>query len=202
MVETRPTWLYKNVNINNLDAIKAECLAVFNNHYANAFGRRGFTFTRINQDILRAEAPSYTQALKDLGLYERWTNSAFVGTRGETRLKDSPIHVDHTDWNVRCFALNMPVVNCQESYTVFYEANSQTPTAPIPEWITDAASYRVGGSYREEDCREIGRHNVEHPAWVNVGIPHRAINNSPDMRLIISTRFYPEVHDLFNDRNI
>lgn len=197
MVDTKPTWLYKLVDINNLDAIRSECLAIFHRHYSDIFGDRGFTFTRVNLDILRAEAPSYVQALKELNLYDRWTNSAFVGTQGNTRIEDSPIHVDHTDWNVRCFALNMPIINCQDSYTVFYEANTATPTAPIPEWITDASSYKVGGSYREEDCIEIGRHNVEHPAWVNVGIPHRAVNNNPNMRLIISTRFYPEVHDLF-----
>ena len=199
MVETRPTWLYKNVNINNLDAIRSECLAVFNKHYANSFGGRGFTFTRINQDILRAEAPSYTRALKDLGLYERWTNSVFVGTEGTARYEDSPIHVDHTDWNVRCFSLNMPIINCKDSYTVFYEAKDPGPSGPLPSWIVDAASYKVGGSFREEDCREIGRHNVEHPAWINVTVPHRAVNDNADMRLIISTRFYPEVHDLFDD---
>jgi hypothetical protein len=199
MITTRPTWLYKPINITNLDSIKSECLNVFNKHYSNAFGNRGFTFTRIDQDILRAEAPSYVQALKDLGLYDRWTNSIFSGTVGENRYEDSPIHIDNDDWNTRCYSLNMPVVNCENSYTLFYKSNTPGPTAPIPEWIIDAASYKVGGSFREEDCQEIGRCNVEQPAWINVTIPHRAVNNNPDMRLIITTRFYPELHDYFDD---
>jgi hypothetical protein len=199
MITTRPTWLYKLVDIANLDSIKSECLNVFNKHYSNAFGNRGFTFTIIDQDILRAEAPSYIQVLKDLKLYERWNTSVFAGTMGNNRYEDSPIHVDNDDLNTPCYSLNMPVVNCENSYTLFYKSNTPGPTAPIPEWITDAASYKAGGIFQEEDCREIGGHNVEHPAWVNVAIPHRAVNDNADMRLIICARFYPEVHDLFND---
>ena len=201
MITTRPTWLYKLVDIANLDSIRSECFAVFNNHYSNAFNNRGFTFYRADKEILRAEAPNYTQALQDLGLYERWATSVFVGTMGNNRYEDSPVHVDHDDWQHRCFSLNMPVVNCKDSYTVFYEANTTKSTAPIPEWVGDDVAYKAGGTFQEEDCREIGRYNVEHPAWVNVAIPHRAVNDNADMRLIISTRFWPEIYDYFTDEN-
>jgi hypothetical protein len=193
---SKPSWLYKPVDVSNLDNIKLEFQTIFNKHYSNVFGDRGFTFSYLDKDIVRAEAPSYIQVLKDLGVYDRWTSCVFVGTLGDARHKDSPIHVDTEDWQSRSYALNMPVINCEDSHTVFFEATIPDSDAYLSG---DSTGYKTARGFKEEGSREIGRWNVESPAWVNVTIPHRAENSNPDLRLIISSRFWPEIHDYFDD---
>jgi len=192
----KPSWLYKSVNVENIEIIKKECSDIVTKHFPNIFGDRGFTFTYVDKDILRNEAPTYVQILKDFNLYDKWATSVFVGTVGEKRFKDSPIHVDSENWQDRCYAFNMPVFNCHDSHTVFYHV-----TEPDEYAYTggDAGGYKSARGFKEESSKEIGRWNVENPAWVNVSIPHRAENNNADPRLLISTRFWPEIHDYFTE---
>ena len=66
----KPSWLYKSVNVENIEIIKKECSDIVTKHFPNIFGDRGFTFTYVDKDILRNEAPTYVQILKDFNLYE------------------------------------------------------------------------------------------------------------------------------------
>lgn len=191
----KPGWLYKPADIKNVNNISDEVYQVYKKHYPDIFEGRGFTFTYINKEILRAEAPSYISALVELGLYDKWATSIFVGTQGEHRQVDSPIHVDTEDWQSRCYALNIPVVNCDDSYTVFYDPVTRDPDAYLSG---DSKAYATARGFSEEGAVELGRWPVKKPAWVNVCIPHRAENSNSETRLIISTRFWPEIHDYFN----
>jgi len=193
----QPTWLYKTVIVPDLEQIQQEVVAVFNKHYPNVFGDRGFTFTYAEQDILREEAPAYTDYLKSLGLYDNWAKSVLIGTKGQERLKDSPIHVDSEDWKTRCYALNIPLINCENSHTVWYEVKEYDEDAYSGDDQT-AKGYKTARGFKPETSTEIGRLATINPAWVNVSIPHRAENDNAGLRLIISTRFWPEIHDYFN----
>ena len=55
---SKPTWLYKIIEVPSIDQIKQECMDVFYKHYPDVFGNHGFTFTYADQDILRAEVLS------------------------------------------------------------------------------------------------------------------------------------------------
>lgn len=196
---SKPNWLYKPVHVNYLEQIKKEFLNIYEQHYSNIFKDRGFAFTYLDKDIVRDNAPTYIQFLNDLKLYDKWTSCIFVGTNGEKRSIDSPIHVDTEDWQTRSYALNLPVMNCENSYTVFYNATKPNPQAylgdePVTGWAT-ARGFEFDGAV------EIGRWNVEKPAWINVCIPHRAENNNSNPRLIVSSRFWPEIHEYFDDTN-
>ena len=194
---SKPTWLYKIVNVPNIDNIKKECLAIFYAHYPDVFGDRGFTFTYIDQDILRAEAPTYIDYLKSLNLYDRWTKSGFIGTKGIERVKDSPIHVDSEDWQTRSYALNIPVINCENSHTVWYDVKEYHDDAYRGDDQT-TKGYGTARCFKPETSTEIGRLATINPAWINTTVPHRAENDNSDLRLIISTRFWPEIHEFFN----
>jgi hypothetical protein len=197
MTILQPTWLYKSITVDNLAQIQAECLAVFNKHYTTAFGGRGFTFIYIDQDILRAEAPTYIQFLKEIDLYEKWSATAMIGMIGESRLTDSPIHVDSTDWLARSYALNIPIVNCGDSNTVWYNVAERDELS----YSSDDTRFTTVQTFKPETSTEIGRMSSNNPAWINVGIPHRAENNNANLRLLFSTRFYPELHDYFLETN-
>ena len=195
---SKPTWLYKTIDVPSIDQIKKECMDVFYKHYPNIFGDRGFTFTYVDQDILRTEAPAYTEYLKSLGLYDRWVKSVFIGTCGDQRIKDSPIHVDSEDWQTRCYALNIPLINCEHSHTVWYDVKEYDEDAYSGDDQT-VKGYKTARGFKPETSTEIDRLATINPAWVNVSVPHRAENANSDLRLLISTRFWPEVHDYFSN---
>lgn len=190
----KPTWLYKPVIIENLQQIQKECLDIFYKHYSDIFREHGFTFTYLEQDIFRAEAPAYIEYLKELGLYDKWVRTVFVGTVGEKRWQDSMIHVDTEDWETRSYALNIPVINCENSHTVWYEVENKIDPLMSPDVI-----YRTARAYNRETSTEIGRMSANQTAWINVAIPHCAENDNANLRLIVSTRFHPEIHDYFTD---
>jgi hypothetical protein len=45
---------------------------------------------------------------------------------------------------------------------------------------------------------EIDRFPASQPAWINTSIPHNPITLHNKPRAVISARFFPEVHELFN----
>jgi hypothetical protein len=191
----QPSWLYKSITVDNLSCIQDECLAVFNKHYSLVFGNRGFTFSYVDQDILRSEAPAYIQFLKDIELYDKWSTTAIIGVIGESRIIDSPIHVDSTNWLARSYALNIPIINCNDSHTVWYDVSDDD----IITYSSNDARFNTVQTFKPESSTEIGRMVASNPAWINVGIPHRAENNNKDLRLLFSARFYPELHDYFSE---
>jgi hypothetical protein len=195
MSAMKPTWLYKLVVVDELIQIQQELLEIFNKHYSNSFNGRGFTFTNIDQDILRTEAPSYIKFLKHIKLYDRWRSSWISGTIGDLRIKDSPLHVDSLDWESRCYALNIPILNCDESHTVWYDAKD----CAEEHYSGEVEGIKTVEIYKPETSIEIGRLVASNPAWVNVSIPHRAENNNSELRLLCTTRFYPELHDYFSN---
>jgi len=193
---SKPTWLYKTIDVSNIDQIKKECMDVFYKHYPNVFGDRGFTFTYVDQDILRTEATTYIEYLVNIGLYDRWAQSVYIGTKGEKRLKDSPIHVDSEDWQTRAYALNIPLINCENSHTVWYDTKEYDEDAYSGD-DQKVKGYKTARGFKPETSKEIGRLETNNPAWINVSIPHRAENNNNDLRLVLSTRFWPEIHEFF-----
>ena len=191
-----PTWLYKPTNVSNINAVQKELLDIQATHYSDLFNGRGFTLTYLDKELVKTSAPSYVQMLSELGLYDRWTSTLIIGTTGESRLEDSAIHVDTENWQERCYGLNLPLLNCEDSYTVWYDAKEKDANAYIGnEHITGQGTARTFTN----NATEIGRMSATQPAWINVCIPHRPECDHNKTRLILSTRFWPEVHEYVND---
>jgi len=193
---SRPDWLYQSVVIDNLDKVQQECFEIFKKYYSDIFQGKGLTIHYIDREILKQEAPAYIAAIDSLGLLDRWSTSIFVGTQGQNRETDSRIHIDNPDWTHRCYAFNMPVVNCESSWTAFYKCIEEDLDSTL---IGDQDNYKVARVYKTESCQEIGRLPASQPAWVNVSTPHRPVTSNDSIRLLISTRFWPEIHDYFDE---
>lgn len=194
--KNKPTWLYKPVKVSNLVKVQKEVLDLQADHYSDLFKGRGFCFVYLDKELLKTQAPSYVQMLSSLGLDDRWTSSIIIGTTGTSRLEDSAIHIDTENWQERCYGLNIPLLNCEESWTVWYDAKERDPNGylgdePHTGWGT-ARSYT-------NNATEIGRMPATETAWVNVCVPHRPECDHSNTRLILSTRFWPEVHEYVND---
>ena len=97
------------------------------------------------------------------------------------------------EWQRCCFGLNIPILNCEDSWTVWYDA--ETDLSP------EFNEYDVRKSARRclsENAVELCRMPASTPAWVNISIPHRPVTTHNKLRAVISARFMPELHDYFN----
>jgi hypothetical protein len=182
-----PSWCYRPVAINNIQTLQQELLAVAQ-HEIKDIQQLQPNFHYIPREQIEHLMPECMQFLDGLGLLSRWKYLAFVtGNHGHSL----PLHVDTRDWTTRCYGLNIPVLNCAGSYTVFYRAAIDRPTQQDPTDPRASAWF-----CREDTAVEIDRIESVQPHWVNVCIPHRPLITHDLPRILSSFRFSPEVHDL------
>ena len=180
----QPAWYYKEVLVPELVDIQHELIKVLPQLVDPT---EEVTFFYIDKEIIAQSSPSYVKMLQRMNLYNRWSYSAIVTTSGG---KEFPIHVDSIGWEDRCYGLNLPLVNCENSYTVWYDAKI------IDKLVTEEYDRRHSGRFCvAEGATEVCRMPATTTAWVNTSIPHRPETETTELRAIISARFSPEVHD-------
>lgn len=183
---------FSKIKIDNLNEIQHEILNTIDDFF-QPLDTAEAKFHSANQKI-KVSSKNLNNFLKSLKLYDRW-----IGT-GLSLLKNNSlsIHTDSINPN-RIFALNIPIINCQNSYTVWYD--------PIPNSKPVLSYYRSNESpilsyeYNKNEVIEVARLESNVPAFVNVKLPHSAVSTSQSPRLLISLRFHPdlteeEVYDL------
>jgi len=115
---------------------------------------------------------------------------------GINQNQNLPIHVDTFDKSAYLseIALNIPVLNCADSYTVFYEAKptNEYTLNYVSESYPEAAR---GHIYDTNSAIEIGRIDSSIPHWVNITFPHSAEINHNLLRINSSIRFKPDIVD-------
>ena len=113
---------------------------------------------------------------------------------------ESDVHIDtygiklnDEDFSI---ALNFPVINGKNSYTVFYEIEDKTIKNDATHYIKDYSSLNNNNNrpeevifYNMETAKEIERVEAVRPYWVNTSIPHRPVNNNHEYRVACSIRF-------------
>lgn len=186
---TKPSWYFKPIDVPELTDIQSEIIKILPQLI---LPDAEFAFFYIEREQIEDAVPSYRAMLSRLNLLDRWTYSAVVATQGE---KKFPIHVDSLDWENRCYGLNLPILNCEDSYTVWYDAIMSDLTPSSSSSDDPRASTRF---YDTKTAKEVCRMPATTSAWVNNSIPHCPVTNHTNFRAIISARFGPEVHDLIN----
>lgn len=179
-----PSWLWRPVSVPNLHAIQQELLPVLKDWPVWP------PFIHVDTEVIKKASPLYVQLIDSLGLADRWCVSA-ITTGYHERM--GPIHVDHFDPMVRSVAFNIPILNCEDSWTAFYDAKNPRPNTVEPE----DGKY-VTMLYDNDGAVEIGRLPAETCAFINVTVPHRAVVNHKKFRAVLSSRFYPELFDYFD----
>lgn len=183
----KPSWYFKPIDVPELPDIQSEIIKILPQLI---LPNEEFTFFYIKREQIEDSVPSYRAMLSRLNLLDRWTYSAVVTTQGE---KEFPIHVDSLDWENRCYGLNLPILNCEDSYTVWYDAIATDTPSIYGENLRASARF-----YDTKTAKEVCRMPATTSAWINNSIPHRPVTNHTEFRAIISARFSPEVHDLIN----
>ena len=191
-------WLYKPINIDNIEQIQFEFLAILNKYHSDLFSKSWVPnkFHDLNLVTIMQEAPSYVELIKRLGVYDRWSVSYFATVKdGDNQKNHWVVHTDDVDPSRLSFALNIPILNCEDSHTVWYEVK---PDAGIKGWVK---WYENVPCYLEDAIiKELGRMPATQPAWVNVSLPHRPEVSHTKPRIVLTSRFKPELHDYNFDR--
>lgn len=186
--EDNPKWFYKPLVVNNLTEIQSEVIPFIYKKISD-FDTATPQFVYVNRDEIESTVPSYVKYIDSLGLLDKWVWCAIITTNGE---HEFPIHVDSYDWKVRCYGLNLPIINCEGTYTVWYDAEIE---GEIFDKDNDPRHY-ARRIKPDTIATEIGRWDMSNPAWINTSIPHRPVSTHNKPRAVISARFRPELHKM------
>jgi hypothetical protein len=94
----------------------------------------------------------------------------------------SGIHVDYRADKLK-LALNIPLKNCNDSITEFWDSGGTEPEHSITSINVPYKSYKI------ENCQQIAEFRLTKPVIFNTKIPHSVNNLSNKPRLAISLRF-------------
>lgn len=192
-----PTWRHLPAKIDaaRLPAVQQELLAMFNEMRSMPIASEqsmGFSTGGIyeKKDLL-LKIPNTVKLLNDLKLITYFKYFGLFWLR--PGLSELPIHIDDPTYNEN-IALNIPVLECADSYTIWYDAEVDYD-AKIPDYATDG-KYDPGGRVIKGPAREIDRVNCSFPSWVNVAVPHQGYYTGSAERINASFRFTDKFYNL------
>jgi hypothetical protein len=147
-----------------------------------------------HETTFKTFCPTLYTALKDKDLIQYIYGVAFlVVPPGEKT-------AIHTDSGSQYIALNMPVINCEKSYTVWYKTTNKMD--PGTKWayvkedsVLSNDKFENYLSYDSDyfefnSSVEIDRVECTRPLWVNYKIPHRPEVEHNNLRILASFRFH------------
>ena len=152
----------------------------------------------------RHELPTKTQApvlhdiLRRMQIDNLWHMLCFIVVSDN---KEFPIHIDDYDQTWTAVGLNVPVLNCQDSKTVWYDSSPETNPA-MPDYISSLSHHAtIATKCTSSDVKEIGSCDANIPHWINVSVPHAPVCNHSKLRINSSLRFQFDcsVDDFFVD---
>ena len=198
MSNQAPDWLFRPVQVdsNELTTIQND-LKNFVYRTMAPIKQVGFVF--IDPLVVEEHSPTCALLLKRLDLYNRWAQSGLSVTIKKPHWGHNIVHVDHYDINTRCFAFNIPIVNCHDSYTVFYQSKTKNLGKRFDEhWVHKWEDHKNALLFKDDnDLEEIARYSANQCAFINVSVPHRPVTEHNEFRVVLTNRFTPELHDYF-----
>lgn len=144
---------------------------------------------------IKTHCPTAIQILKNLGIDNLLVTVGIIVVNSEYHY---PIHIDSANPARQSIGLNIPVLNCADSYTAFYKVSRIEYEKWPPKYLV--GSEMAAGSVMcvEEDAVEIARCDANVPHWINVQTPHKPICNHKKLRINSSFRFDHSINDLIN----
>jgi hypothetical protein len=172
-----PGWYYSYVDIPNYEEIKQELLDLY---------KSGIVSTRSNPDYYNVSVgdikncPKLFQYLSIVGVFDKFSRVLFSTNVPRTDV----VHVDgYHPTTKNHFSLNIPLIDCEDSYTAFYKYCGNHLRFKIE-------TYHHYASMSMDKVEEIARVECTRPVLVNTTILHRGLTNKLT-RTLASIRFHP-----------
>ena len=208
-VPWNPEWFYSRFRIDNLEQIQKEFLIVKDVKWKEYIGvdtnnSTWWDFALMPKHAVEEFLPTLVDWLTHIGLYDRWITVAFsTVNHSEHPMR---IHVDSTAVDQRRISVNIPVLNCEKTYTVWYDAELDYDNV-LPEVISPEVEAKLHTRLKydpaikyshwgiESTAVEIKRLETNQPVIVNITIPHRPVSDHNQTRILACLRFTPELTD-------
>jgi hypothetical protein len=185
---TTPDWLYQTpaLDDNLLSVIQKELIELSIHTKANMLVPYTSTFVAYGMLPLERKnvfdvCPTLIQELQRLKLLDNFLNVCFVSVHAS---KEFPPHIDTDD-----VGLNIPLYNCDNTYTVWYDA--KILDQPVPDHVIGTEDAKLARIVDEKNAVEIARVEANRPLWINTNVAHRPETHHDKLRMAASIRFYP-----------
>jgi hypothetical protein len=183
---TTPDWLYHTpeLDLNKLPVIQKELLKLFLLTKKDNLVPYTSTFTETaDGELIIKTCPTLVEELKRLKLFEITKFVAFISVDSQ---REFPPHVDvGVD-----IALNIPLLNCEGTYTVWYDG--EITQKGLPDYAIGTEIAKISRLGNPRNLTEIGRCDANKPHWINVNVLHRPETHHDRFRVAASIRFIPD----------
>jgi hypothetical protein len=183
--DSTPDWLYHPANLddNLLPQIQKELKKFFLSNKNQSLVPMTSTYIEY-YDI--KTCPTLIQQLEQWDLYTKFWGLAFIS------VDSTKIFPPHVDADVDC-ALNIPVFNCEGTYTVWYDG--VITDNELPDYAKGIKIAEISRIADPKTVKEIGRCDSSIPHWLNINVLHRPETTHDQFRVAASLRFNPEPLD-------
>jgi hypothetical protein len=180
--DSTPDWLYHPANLddNLLPQIQKELKKFFLSNKNQSLVPMTSTYIEY-YDI--KTCPTLIQQLEQWDLYTKFWGLAFIS------VDSTKIFPPHVDADVDC-ALNIPVFNCEGTYTVWYDG--VITDNELPDSAKGIKIAEISRIADPKTVKEIGRCDSSIPHWLNINVLHRPETTHDQFRVAASLRFNPE----------
>jgi hypothetical protein len=184
-------WFYSYITIPQLADIQLELISLL----SLPVPKKQFTSYYTNIYVPNIiQCPCLMDYLNLVGIKSKLLRVLYSSSNGPG-LNYAPPHVDSVNPETSFrYSLNIPLVDAEDSYTVWYE---QTKESKI---LFDTTTY-TGWVENKNEVREIARVQYTQPMILNTSILHGGKINS-NRRMIAGLRFWPELTQEEVDRLI
>ena len=176
-------WFYSYLDIPNLDTITQELLMLFSTTTDKLVRNVGYVNIFRNSIV---NCPTFMSYLASKGLDNKLNRVMYT----EGILGPHP-HVDSGNPKNCTYSLNMPLVDAEDSYTVWYATDK---THLLDRSNLGQDPQQTIGWLDISDATEVARLQYTQPALVNTTILHRGLVDRPS-RTLCCIRFWPELTD-------
>jgi hypothetical protein len=186
---TTPDWMYHQANLDTdqFPIIQKELLKLFLITKKENIVPYTSTFVEIgDKELMRNTCTTLMDELRRLNLYDNFFVISFISVEST---REFPPHVDSgVD-----IALNIPLINCEGTYTVWYDGKLKDQG--LPSYAIGSAIAEISRVADPRTVTEIGRCDSSIPHWINVNMFHRPETHHNQFRVAASVRFDPEPVD-------
>lgn len=183
---TTPDWMHYEPDLNSelLPSIQKELKKLFMATKKQSLVPYTSTFVEISdKQLMRSMCPTLMDEFCRLGLYDNFWCISFISVQSTNEF---PPHVDVA----ADIALNIPLFNCDDTYTVWYDG--KVKDQGLPKYAIGSPIAEVSRLADPRSVVEIGRCDANIPHWINVNILHRPETHHDKLRVAASVRFEPE----------
>jgi hypothetical protein len=172
--------LYQPIDLDNFDVIVSKVKNYLEKKELINGNDTGYI--RLDRTELINSCPELARSLFKFGL--NIIGSAIYRTTDNTQ---SPVHIDHVTYECR---INIPIMNCEYSSTVYYTAD-----------IENTLSQPDNTKYLKcMNAVEIDRITINRPTILRINTPHRVeMDQNKSPRICLTIRCNPDPVTLFTD---